>query len=99
MSREEAPAQSVTMLGSAIAHVHVKEGRPSGRSPGTWELCLLNEGTVATTGIFPWNGKSNDILSLLNRRLRSYKQSLCSVVFGTRTEPAIKPHLCSTPTL
>ena len=34
------------MLGSAITHVHVKDGRPSGSSPGTWELCLLNEGTV-----------------------------------------------------
>src|SRR6266576_820327 len=55
-------------------------------------------GTVATTGIFPWNGKSNGILRLLNRRLRSNKQPLCSVVYGTRTEPAIKPHLCSIPT-
>ena len=42
----EAPAQSVALLGSAIAHVHVKDGRPNGSSPGTWELCLLNEGTV-----------------------------------------------------
>jgi len=42
----EAPAQSVALLGSAIAHVHVKDGRPSGSVPGTWELCLLNEGTV-----------------------------------------------------
>jgi len=42
----EAPAQSVALLGSAIAHVHVKDGRPNDSKPGTWELCLLNEGTV-----------------------------------------------------
>jgi fatty-acyl-CoA synthase len=42
----EDPAQSVAMLGSAIAYVHVKDGRPGGDSPGAWELCLLNEGTV-----------------------------------------------------
>ncbi len=42
----ETPAQSVALLGSAIAHVHVKDGRPNGSDPGTWELCLLNEGTV-----------------------------------------------------
>jgi sugar phosphate isomerase/epimerase len=32
--------------GIAIAHVHVKDGRPSASSPGTWKLCLLNEGMV-----------------------------------------------------
>lgn len=42
----EAPTQSVALLGSAIAHVHVKDGRPGGSSPEAWELCLLNEGTV-----------------------------------------------------
>jgi sugar phosphate isomerase/epimerase len=42
----EAPTQSVAILRSAIAHVHVKDGRSSSSSPGTWELCLLNEGTV-----------------------------------------------------
>lgn len=31
----EALAQSVALLGSAIAHVHVKDGRPSGSAPGT----------------------------------------------------------------
>jgi sugar phosphate isomerase/epimerase len=34
------------MLGSAIAHIHVKDGRPNGSLPGDWELCLLNEGMV-----------------------------------------------------
>jgi sugar phosphate isomerase/epimerase len=42
----EVPAQSITMLGSAIAHVHVKDGRPSASSPEVWELYLLNEGMV-----------------------------------------------------
>ena len=50
----ETPTQSVALLGSAIAHVHVKDGRPrivcgqgeQSSEPGTWELCLLNEGTV-----------------------------------------------------
>ena len=42
----EAPAQSVALLGSALAHVHVKDGRPRSNAPESWELCLLNEGTV-----------------------------------------------------
>jgi sugar phosphate isomerase/epimerase len=40
----EVPAQSVALLGTAL--VHVKDGRPRSNSPETWELCLLNEGTV-----------------------------------------------------
>ena len=40
----EAPAQSVATLGSSIAFVHVKDGRPE--TPEAWELCLLNEGVV-----------------------------------------------------
>jgi sugar phosphate isomerase/epimerase len=46
----EAPTQSVALLGSALAHVHVKDGRPRSNSPGTWELCLLNEGMVPLRG-------------------------------------------------
>jgi fatty-acyl-CoA synthase len=42
----EDPAQSVALLGSALAHVHVKDGRPLSDAPESWELCLLNEGTV-----------------------------------------------------
>lgn len=41
----EAPAQSVAALGSAIAYVHVKDGRPTNTAEG-WELCLINEGVV-----------------------------------------------------
>ena len=41
----EAPTQSVATLGSAIAYVHVKDGRPAETTDG-WELCLLNEGVV-----------------------------------------------------
>lgn len=42
----EVPEQSVALLGTALAHVHVKDGRPRSNSSETWELCLLNEGTV-----------------------------------------------------
>ena len=41
----EAPTQSVATLGSAIAYVHIKDGRPAKTADG-WELCLLNEGVV-----------------------------------------------------
>jgi sugar phosphate isomerase/epimerase len=41
----EAPTQSVAMLGSAIAYVHAKDGRPNQTAEG-WELCLINEGIV-----------------------------------------------------
>lgn len=41
----EAPTQSVATLGSAIAYVHIKDGRPTTTTKG-WELCLLNEGVV-----------------------------------------------------
>jgi sugar phosphate isomerase/epimerase len=41
----EAPTQSVAMLGSAIAYVHAKDGRPN-QTPEGWELCLVNEGIV-----------------------------------------------------
>ena len=41
----EAPTQSVATLGSSIAYVHVKDGRPA-RTAERWELCLLNEGVV-----------------------------------------------------
>jgi len=42
----EAPTQSVALLGSAIAHVHVKDDHPRSSEPGTWDLCLLSEGNV-----------------------------------------------------
>lgn len=42
----ETPAQSVATLGSSIAYVHVKDGRPVPNIPDAWELCLLNEGIV-----------------------------------------------------
>ena len=42
----ETPAQSVETLGSSIAYVHVKDGRPLPDIPDAWELCLLNEGVV-----------------------------------------------------
>lgn len=41
----EAPTRSVAMLGTAIAFVHAKDGRPNTTAEG-WELCLLNEGIV-----------------------------------------------------
>lgn len=42
----ETPTQSVTTLGTSIAYVHVKDGRPRPNIPDAWELCLLNEGIV-----------------------------------------------------
>ncbi|HCI79882.1 MAG TPA: hypothetical protein DHW02_09335 [Ktedonobacter sp.] len=42
----ETPAQSVSTLGSSIAYVHVKDGRPLPDIPDAWELCLLDEGVV-----------------------------------------------------
>lgn len=42
----EAPVQSVADLGSSIAFVHVKDGRPSPARADGWQLCLLNEGVV-----------------------------------------------------
>jgi sugar phosphate isomerase/epimerase len=42
----EAPALTVAQLGSAIAFVHVKNGRPSANKLDAWELCLLAEGVV-----------------------------------------------------
>lgn len=41
----ETPTQSVAILGSAIAFVHAKDGRPN-NTPEGWELCLLNEGVI-----------------------------------------------------
>jgi len=41
----ETPTQSVATLGSAIAFVHAKDGRPD-NTPEQWELCLLNEGVI-----------------------------------------------------
>jgi sugar phosphate isomerase/epimerase len=42
----ETPTQSVSTLGSAIAYMHVKDGRPPLNAAETWELCLLDEGIV-----------------------------------------------------
>lgn len=42
----EAPALTVAQLGSDIAFVHVKNGRPRANQPDAWELCLLAEGVV-----------------------------------------------------
>lgn len=42
----ETPTQSVTMLGSVIAYVHVKDGRPRPDAHEAWELCLIDEGIV-----------------------------------------------------
>jgi sugar phosphate isomerase/epimerase len=41
----EAPAQSLSVLGDAIAYAHLKDSRSS-EQPGIWEYCLLNEGNV-----------------------------------------------------
>ncbi len=42
----ETPLQSITQLGSALAYVHVKDGRPSPAAKEEWELCLLDDGIV-----------------------------------------------------
>jgi sugar phosphate isomerase/epimerase len=42
----ETSAQTIARLGPAIAHVHIKDGRPCADGPQAWELCLINEGLV-----------------------------------------------------
>jgi sugar phosphate isomerase/epimerase len=42
----ESPAQTLAVLGDAIAYVHLKDSRSSNGKPGEWTYCLLNEGSV-----------------------------------------------------
>lgn len=42
----ETPEQSVSLLGGAIAYVHLKDSRLSGEKADSWTYCPLNEGDV-----------------------------------------------------
>lgn len=42
----ETPAQSLALLGNAIAYVHLKDSRLTPDKPGEWTYCLLGEGDV-----------------------------------------------------
>lgn len=42
----EAPAQTLALLGDAIAYVHIKDSRLSVSDPSAWTYCLLGEGDV-----------------------------------------------------
>lgn len=42
----EAPAQSLALLGDAIAYVHLKDSSLDHDRPGTWTYCPINEGDV-----------------------------------------------------
>lgn len=47
----EAPEQTLTLLGDAIAYVHLKDSRLTGDKSASWTYCLLNEGDVPLRGI------------------------------------------------
>lgn len=42
----EAPEQTLTLLGDAIAYVHLKDSRLTGDKSDSWTYCPLNEGDV-----------------------------------------------------
>jgi sugar phosphate isomerase/epimerase len=42
----EAPAQTLALLGDAIAYAHIKDSRLSVSDPRAWTYCLLGEGDV-----------------------------------------------------
>ena len=42
----EAPAQSLALLGDAIAYVHLKDSYLDKDTPGAWTYCLINEGDM-----------------------------------------------------
>ncbi len=42
----EQPAQTLALMGDAIAYVHLKDSRSASGKAGEWTYCLLNEGSV-----------------------------------------------------
>lgn len=42
----ETPAQTLALLGEAIAYVHVKDSRLNAGEPSAWTYCLLGEGDI-----------------------------------------------------